>query len=156
MTSGKAFIAIMLLIVSWQAARAASPADARDSPDARIWREECGACHLAYPPRFLPSSAWTDMMRGLKDHFGTDASVDEHAAAQITRYLAANASRKQRTSANGSALRITQTRWFLHEHKDIPATKWKNPSVGSASNCSACHRNAKQGRFGEHSIKIPQ
>lgn len=29
-------------------------------------------------------------------------------------------------------------------------------SVGSPSNCTACHADAAQGRFSEHTVRIPQ
>ncbi len=41
----------------------------------------------------------------------------------------------------GTALRITETRWFLKEHrKEIPAGK--NPA-----DCAACHRGAEKGIY---------
>ena len=29
------------------------------------WKSECGACHFAYPPRFLPAESWRAIMTGL-------------------------------------------------------------------------------------------
>ena len=44
--------------------------------DEQAWREECSACHIAYPARFLTAASWQEMMRTLDEHFGADASVD--------------------------------------------------------------------------------
>ncbi|HNG39593.1 MAG TPA: cytochrome C, partial [Accumulibacter sp.] len=46
-------------------------------------KEECGSCHLAFPPSMLPSSSWQRLMAGLKNHFGDDASVDPATANRI-------------------------------------------------------------------------
>ena len=37
---------------------------------------ECGGCHMAYQPALLSANDWRRTMSGLKDHFGTDATVD--------------------------------------------------------------------------------
>ena len=51
------------------------------------WVAECGACHLAYPPRFLPAESWREMMSGLDKHFGSDASLDAETAREISIFL---------------------------------------------------------------------
>ncbi len=148
----------VLCLAGWQSASATPPVASSpiDSLDAQVWREECGACHVAFPPRLLPSSSWADIMRNLKDHFGTDASIETPLAQQIASYLEANASQKPRGVAPDDPLRITRSRWFLHEHDEIPSATWRRPAIGSPSNCSACHRQAEQGRFDEHSVQIPK
>ncbi len=40
------------------------------------YKQECGSCHLAYPPGLLPASSWQRLMGDLPHHFGTDASLD--------------------------------------------------------------------------------
>jgi hypothetical protein len=37
----------------------------------------------------------------------------------------------------------------------VDAAVWKHPSVGSASNCAACHAGAERGRFDEHALRVP-
>lgn len=115
------------------------------------WQAECGSCHLAYPPRFLSAPAWRRMMAGLERHFGVDASVDAKAAAGIGAFLERHAGRR-----HDEALRITQTRWFAHEHDELPASTWKRPAVKSAANCAACHTKAEQGDFRERNVRIPR
>jgi hypothetical protein len=33
-------------------------------------REECAACHSAYPPGMLPAASWQRVMANLPRHFG--------------------------------------------------------------------------------------
>ncbi|MCL4778648.1 MAG: cytochrome C [Gammaproteobacteria bacterium] len=128
----------------------------KPAPTNPVWQEECGGCHVAYPPRFLPAESWKSMMGSLDRHFGTDASLDARAAATIEAFLVQNAKRsKTGQKADGSILRITETKWFRSEHDEISAAKWKSPAVGSAANCAACHPNAEKGSFRERDIKVP-
>ncbi len=120
-----------------------------------VWKAECGGCHLAFPPELLPASSWRTMMSGLDRHFGTDASLDPATAAKITAFLEKNASRKGKL-ASEKTLRITETRWFVHEHDEVPARVWKSEKVKGASNCGACHVNAERGDYSEHSVRVPR
>ena len=118
--------------------------------------QECGSCHVAYPPGLLPAASWGRLMSGLDRHFGTDASVDAAAAAEIgadhERY---SASGKRARGASGG-LRITESAWFVHEHDEVPAAVWTRPAVKSPANCAACHRGAEQGDFDEDRVRIPR
>lgn len=119
------------------------------------YRAECANCHIAYPPQLLPARSWRTLMSGLDKHFGTDASLDPPTAARISTFLEQNAGR-DRTGSTTPTLRITATRWFAHEHDELPARVWKNPKVKSAANCTACHVDGDQGNFSEHGIRIPK
>lgn len=120
------------------------------------WRQECGACHIAFAPGLLPAKSWRKMMSGLDKHFGTDASLTAQENKEITDFLVKNAS--NRWSAPTSPLRITETRWFNREHdaKEVPNAVWKRPSVKSPANCQACHVDADKGDFSDKGIKIPE
>lgn len=118
------------------------------------WKTECGACHVAFPPRFLPAESWRAMMSGLDKHFGTDASLDAPATAEIGAFLEKNAGRKGR--AGKLLLRITETRWFQREHDEVSASDWKNPKVKTPANCAACHIQAESGNYSERNIRIPK
>lgn len=120
-----------------------------------VWQEECGTCHIAYPPALLPVESWRAIMAQLDRHFGVDAGVDAPTAKTITAFLEANAGRDRRRSSTG-LLRITETRWFVREHDEVPARVWKGPAVKSAANCEACHTHAAQGDFSEHTVKVPR
>lgn len=119
------------------------------------WQEECSSCHIAYPPQMLPARSWRAIMDGLDQHFGTDASLDAQTAADITAFLEHNAGR-ERLSSTPPLLRISETRWFVHEHDEVPARIWQNEQVKSPSNCAACHVNAGQGDYSERGIRIPK
>lgn len=121
------------------------------------YQQECSSCHVAYPPQLLSAASWRAVMGGLDTHFGTDASVDPATQAALLRYLQANAGSRD-TSANGKPLlRITETRWFVHEHsEELPRNIWRNPAVKSPSNCSACHVQAEQGNYSERTLRLPR
>jgi hypothetical protein len=83
------------------------------------WRSECGSCHVAYPPRLLPSTSWRAIMAALDKHFGVDASVDVNEARVIGTFLQDNAGRDRGVRDNAATLRITETAWFRHEHDEL-------------------------------------
>ena len=130
------------------------------------YAEECGACHMAYQPGLLPAAAWQQIMRtdALADHYGDDASLSDDLSAEITAYLSANSAGKASRSrafavgdVGGVNLpRITETRYFVKEHDEIPARMVAdNADVGSFSNCNACHQGAAEGVYDEDRVKIP-
>jgi hypothetical protein len=121
----------------------------------RADREVFRVDHLAYPPQLLPKESWRALMSDLPNHFGTDASVDAKTAKEIQRYLESNAGRVRAEGAK-PPLRITETRWFRHEHDEVPATVWKDPAVKSAANCGACHTQAERGDFSERNVRVPR
>jgi len=148
------FLALLLAGASW-----AGPALAHSDRDYTAtdpaYRAECGSCHLAYPPELLPASSWRALMTGLDKHFGTDASLDPTTAARIAAFLERNAGRERGAVAR-PPLRITETRWFAHEHDEVSGRVWKSAKVKSASNCAACHTGAERGDFDEDSVRIPK
>jgi hypothetical protein len=113
---------------------------------------------VAYPPGFLPAASWQRLMGGLATHYGTDASLDAASQREISAWLVANAGTYKRVSEEPPQDRITRSAWFLRKHRDgeVPANVWKRASVGSPSNCVACHSGAAQGDFSERNIRIPQ
>jgi hypothetical protein len=131
-----------------------------------LYEQECGGCHLAYPPALLPAASWRTVMGGLADHFGDNAELEPANAEQITAILVGNAadqapgeyaSRTRRaTQGRALSLRITGTDYFRGKHHEIPAKMvLGNPQVASFSRCDACHTRAASGSFDEHEVKIP-
>ncbi len=122
------------------------------------WKEECGSCHMAYPPQFLSGESWRALMAGLDKHFGSNASLDPAVATEIGSFLEQYASTRPRPSIDGKepALRISDTRWFTAEHREVSSSEWKNPKVKSPSNCGVCHTKADSGSFNEHEVRIPR
>lgn len=127
---------------------------------------ECGSCHMAYSPGLLPVASWEKIMGGLENHFGDDASLPDETRTLLTKYLVDNAAdnalwrssaRIVDSAAEGEIpVRISETRYFVRKHDEIPARMVTgNPQVKSFANCAACHRNAEQGSFDEHQVRIP-
>ncbi|MFQ5644289.1 MAG: diheme cytochrome c [Thiogranum sp.] len=131
-----------------------------------VYKEECGSCHMAYPPGLLPARSWARMLAGLADHFGDDAGLDPETHRAISRFLAENSAdrsdfRRARkfsrsVKPNDAPIRISETPYFRHEHDEIPDRMVTgNPEVKSLSQCDACHTGAERGAFNEHDIDIP-
>lgn len=150
-----AFVAATLAL---GAAVARADGDQRFSLGA-AYKEECGSCHVAYPPQLLPPRGWQAVMAGLDRHFGTDASLDPAKAGEIGTYLAANAGRPERLGAPTDG-KISETAWFRRKHRDghdgLSAAIWKSPAVKTPGNCGACHRGAADGNYGEDDIRLPR
>jgi hypothetical protein len=153
---------VTLLGLAGLAALLAAPqarADKLAAPALPAYQQECAACHLAYPPGLLPAASWQRLMANLPKHFGADASLDAALQKQLTAWLMANAgtykkvAREAGTPAND---RISQSAWFVREHREVDSATWKRKTVVSPANCAACHGGAAQGSFGEHDIRIPQ
>ena len=118
------------------------------------YQAECGSCHMAYQPALLSANDWRRTMAGLKDHFGTDATVDGPAGQEIANFLERNAGNAGKLGSAGEPPRISQTARFVRKHREIPAKYWKDPRIKSAANCEACHRGAAEGNYSEHDILI--
>jgi len=119
-----------------------------------VYRAECGSCHLAYPPQLLSAASWKKLIGGLDQHFGTNATVDAKAHAEINAYLTRAAGPENRFGT--AALKISQTPWFRREHDEVSVALWTKPAVKSAANCSACHLQAERGDYSERSIRVPR
>lgn len=129
------------------------------------YAEECGGCHFAYPPGLLPAASWERLMANLGDHFGDNAELIPETRSTLTEYLLSHAAdhsdyRRSRgiaaSTAGASPLRISETPYFRRKHDEIPERLvLGNRDVRSWSNCTACHRDAGRGSFGEHGVEIP-
>jgi len=132
------------------------------------WAEECGACHLAYPPGALPSVSWNKLLTAdaLTHHFGENAELDDDTLKIVRDYAVANAaetsySKRARKIANATStgeapLRITEIPYIKRVHHEIPAKMITgNDKVKSLSQCNACHTQADQGVFDDDTVRIP-
>lgn len=139
---------------------AAFPAKADDDRvpavrDPRVLKE-CGSCHMAFQPAFLPARSWNRIMDGLANHFGDNATLPGDAVQAIRAYLTTHAgdagarSHGQKSMRAiplaSTPLRITETPAFQHEHR-FPDAVWKDPKIVTRSNCPACHAGAEQGWY---------
>jgi cytochrome b len=128
------------------------------------YEQECGSCHMAYPPSLAPSARWIAILANLSDHFGEDASLKPDVAAQIRAYLTMNAAEKWDTRAahelQGSnpldPLRLTATPFWIRMHQGIPQSVFKSRAVGAKGACEKCHSDASTGRFDPQDIHIPE
>lgn len=140
----------------------ASEAAMRASPGWELYASECGSCHLAFPPGMLPARSWSVLLGGLADHFGENAEVDEATRTQLAQFLGSWAAdtgggkRSARAAGGTTPLRITELASWRREHDELSAAVFERKAVGSAANCTACHREAEQGVFDEDAVRIPK
>jgi len=106
--------------------------------------KECGACHMAYQPRFLPAESWRRLFTDLSDHFGEDASLSEPVRRQVLDYYVAHAGRD---IGAAPPLRITELDWWQREHRKVKEVAWRSAEVRFKGNCVACHKQAEQGIY---------
>jgi len=134
-----------------------------DADGARVpllprYAQECGSCHVPYPPGMLPAASWQRLMQGLERHFGNDAALDAASAQEIGQWLQLHAGTYKRVREEPPQDRITRSAWFVRKHRaeEVPPELWRHPKVRSAANCAACHTQAAQGRFDERDIRWPR
>lgn len=121
-----------------------------------VVQKECGACHMAFQPAFLPARSWDRMMNELDKHFDEDASLPADKAKIIRDYMTANAgdvvtkgrARKYMQWVNPGATpqRITANPDFERKHRFADKV-WQDPKVVTKSNCPACHMGADRGLY---------
>jgi len=130
------------------------------------FENECGSCHMIYPPYLLPKKSWVTMMQDLENHFGDDASIDTNKNISIMAYLKANSAENSTHEAafkilkslkeNDSTIAITQTPYWKSRHKHIDNEIFLSQEVKNKANCSACHQDIEYGLIENTLIKIPQ
>ena len=129
------------------------------------YTENCGACHFAYQPELLPSGSWDKILADLADHFGEAIELDPESKKIIAEYLKANAAdnssaklsaRIMKSIGNQTPQRITEIPYIQKNHHEISQDVIKRESIGSLSNCSACHTTAEKGIYDDDNVKIPK
>lgn len=129
-----------------------------------MFAEQCGACHLAFPPSLAPASTWNGILGDLQHHFGADASLSAAQVAHLRAWLDANAaahwdtlaSHLLRTPAADGSLRITDTPGWRRMHRHIPPSVFAGKDGISRSDCADCHADAASGRFAPQQIAVPE
>lgn len=129
-----------------------------------VYIEECGSCHMAYPPELLPKESWKRIMLGLEDHFGENAELDGETFAHINQYLQINSLQNDhptietvsswfKSLPKNASLRITELPGFLEHHKDPIRRLGEGGDVeGFLSPCEDCHKEAASGIFNKERI----
>jgi hypothetical protein len=133
--------------------------------DNGAYTEACGACHFPYQPALLPSGSWKKILAGVEDHFGEMLDIDPEFKKVIAEYLEANAAEHSsakrsvkimRSIRSRTPLRITEIPYIQRKHHEISADVLKRKSIGSLSNCSACHTTAEKGIYDDDNVVIPK
>jgi len=138
----------------------------RDLPIANnpTYLENCGACHFAYQPGLLPSGSWDKILKGLADHFGEALELDQESMNAIDDYLKTHAADNSSARLSGkiiksvgsqTPLRITQVPCIQKKHHEIEPRVFERESIGSFSNCAACHTTAEKGIYDDDGVQIP-
>jgi len=129
------------------------------------YKTTCGGCHMAYLPELLPGPSWEKILNQAEDHFGEKITLDSKVREELLKYLRENAAdrssaqktRKILGSLEGKTpLRITEVPAFRKKHRKISPEIFNRKTIGSLSNCTACHPKAEQGNFDEDDVVIPQ
>ncbi|MDY0219871.1 MAG: diheme cytochrome c [Desulfobacterium sp.] len=129
------------------------------------YEEECGACHFVYQPELLPSASWVKILGNLDDHFGETVELDDDSKKNIAAYLKSNSAeyssakdavKIMRCLRNQVPLRITDIPYIIEKHHEISPDILKRNSIGSLSNCSACHMTAEEGIYEDDNVTIPK
>ncbi|MDY6863858.1 MAG: cytochrome C [Thermodesulfobacteriota bacterium] len=131
----------------------------------QTYQEKCGMCHFVYQPELLPSGSWEKVLAQLENHHGKKIKFDSESIKTISEYLKTNAAEyssakraiKIMKSLDGKTpTRITDIPYIQKKHVEISPVVLKKGSIGSQSNCIACHKTADKGIYEEDSVEIPQ
>ena len=129
------------------------------------YQETCGACHFPYQPELLPSGSWEKICAGLDNHFDESIELEQESMKVIVEYLKANAADRSsvegavkimRSLGNQTPLRITEIPYIQRKHHEIKAEVLSRESIGSLSNCPACHKTAERGNYDDDHAVIPE
>ena len=129
------------------------------------YKETCGGCHFAYQPELLPTASWAKLLSGFDDHFGQTLNIDSETLATLTDYLGVNGADKSsskraakimRSIGGGVPIRITDVPYIREKHHEISSDILSRKSIGSLSNCSACHKTVKNGVYDDDFVEIPK
>ena len=73
----------------------------------------------------------------------------EHSTAK-------RAVRIMRSVGSSTPVRITEIPYIRDKHRKVSASVLNRPSIGSLSNCTACHRRAEEGNYDDDFVVIPE
>lgn len=136
---------------------------------------ECADCHFLYQPWLLPARSWEKLMNESSEHFGEDLALDPAVRDELTAFLVANATehtdhrnkwtkprkkgkkpRLMKKLKGKTPVRITELPYIVKEHDELASGIFNRPSIGSFSNCKACHTRADVGDYDEDHVKVPK
>jgi hypothetical protein len=129
------------------------------------YKETCGGCHFTYQPELLPSTSWLKILNQLDNHFGEEIETDLATIKNISDYLTTNGAENSsaersvkimRCLGNETPIRITDIPYIRKKHHELDPAIFKRKSIGSLSNCIACHTTAEKGIYDDDDVKIPE
>lgn len=129
------------------------------------YKEKCGACHFAYQPELLPSASWMKILASLDVHFGESVELEGASKKEIADYLKANGAENSsatravkimRSIGKQVPQRITDIQYIREKHHNLSPDVFARKTIGSPSNCTACHTTAESGNYDEDHVKIPR
>ena len=130
----------------------------------QAYKETCGGCHFAYQPELLPSASWLKILNQLDNHFGEEIETDPATIKNISDYLTTNGAENSsaerslkimRCLGTEKPIRITDIPYIRKKHHELDPAILKRKSIGSLSNCIACHTTAEKGIYDDDDVKIP-
>jgi hypothetical protein len=130
-------VVLVALVQSATAVARDEPWQARE--DNAAYRNECGACHIAFPPALLPVDDWLAIMSELDRHYGANAGLDEKVRKEISAFLERNGAADHKFGSREDMPRITGTDWFVRKHGGAYRLVLKG-RIKSLVDCVACHK----------------
>ena len=99
-------------------------------------RQECGACHPAFPPEALSKRQWIAVLQGLKNHFGEDATLSRDVLQRIGEALVKHAGPDVGDPTKEG---MSKGEWWRSRHKNVLSNILYIRTGISMDNCIACH-----------------
>ncbi len=146
---------VSLLFAASPCRRTARAESHRYAVDNAAYRAECGSCHVAYPPAL----AWDadglarDHATGWISTSGRTPASAKHRRAELTAYLAGSSAESAARRPTLASRRPAGSARSMRRSQPRPGS---SPTVKSAANCEACHRQASSGDFSERTIRVPR
>lgn len=126
--------------------------------DNPLYEKECGGCHFAYQPGWLPERSWRRLMGSLASHFGDNAEISPAARESITAYLAGRAADRSTNTRSREIvaaiapgempISVTKVLYVGGIHGGFldPSFRGK-PEAKTLAQCPLCHQKAHRGWF---------
>ena len=150
-------VGVACALATAAAAQGSLKMDVGSNTDA-AYAKECGSCHFAYQPGWLPERSWRRVMSSLASHFGENATISASAHQSVLNYLVAHSADKSTNDRsreimaaippNDAPISITAVLYVGGIHGGFldPAFQGK-PAVKTLAHCAACHPRADRGWF---------
>jgi len=143
----KLVILSALAVVSFAGGHKVEPVNA-------AYQKECGSCHTAYQPEFLPRNSWNRLINEQNNHFGEDLALSSAKANELKAFLFSRSAdvstnKTARRFASTQGIKISENPYFVKEHRRIGSAELKKQGLKSFANCSSCHKLADQGNYDE-------